>query len=87
MSISADDLLTLSLRLLFLNDSELEIRTSANRAYYAIFHYCKPISLKFSSGKVDKKLGSHERIINMLLEANSPDLKKAGFLRKCPKLS
>ncbi|MEE8396046.1 MAG: hypothetical protein V3S29_08330, partial [bacterium] len=46
-------------------DTEACHRSSASRAYYAAYHFCKPLAERLPEGRSSRR-GSHQRLIDRL---------------------
>ena len=64
MAVSPNELLLMAQELMSRN-REIDFRTSANRAYYSAYHFCKDLAATLPPVASDGR-GSHERSINRL---------------------
>jgi len=74
MTINPVDFLTVAKS--YPEESEVDIRNSLSRAYYAAFHACNS---KFVASN-SKEGGMHERLIRSLIDSRETDDKSIGYL-------
>lgn len=65
------DFLSLAKDVLAKQDSEIEIRTAANRAYYSVHHLALAVREKYClPPAVNQTGGSHQKLYNALIECS-----------------
>ena len=61
---------------------EVDFRNAASRAYYAVYHRCRPIAKR--NGLRSSRWGVHSDVIDALRTATDPRLKEmARLLKRC----
>jgi len=80
MGIVANDFLSFAENI-FSEETEINHRNAASRAYYAAFHYCLPIT-EILDESSEKDGGVHAKTYNKLIRSFDLKLKQIGYMLK-----